>query len=76
MTALISHWPRLAALGALALALAACGVKGPLEPPPAATAATATEPAKPEQRGPIMSRPKRPPPVARPDQPFVLDSLL
>jgi len=66
------HPLRLAALAALAFALAACGVKGPLEPPPsAAPAQTTAAPDAPTQR---TSR--RPPPVERPDKPFLLDSLL
>jgi predicted small lipoprotein YifL len=82
VTAFFPHWPRLAALAA-ALALAGCGVKGPLEPPPQATAATTQPTAQvtertttPEPVAPMMRRPRRPPPIARPDQPFVLDPLL
>jgi predicted small lipoprotein YifL len=64
---------RLAALAALVFALAACGVKGPLEPPPGATPAQTT--AAPSPDAPSL-RARRPPPPERPDQPFVLDSLL
>jgi predicted small lipoprotein YifL len=57
----------LAALNA-GLALGACGVKGPLEPPPEVTAAQ-THPgdkgAKPRDTGPV-----------KPDRPFILDGLL
>jgi predicted small lipoprotein YifL len=65
---------RLAAFAALALALAlaACGVKGPLEPPASAAPAQAT--AAPDDRTQRASR--RPPPIERPDKPFILDSLL
>jgi predicted small lipoprotein YifL len=80
VTAFPPHWPRLAALGVLAIALAACGVKGPLEPPPEAATQPAAQPtAQTTAQQPtlqIMRRPKRPPPIARPDQPFLLDPLL
>jgi predicted small lipoprotein YifL len=66
------HPLRLAALAALVVVLAACGVKGPLEPPPAATnVAPSTDAPAPAQR---TSR--RPPPPEKPDQPFILDSIL
>lgn len=55
----------LAAFGA-ALALAGCGVKGPLEPPPD------SPPLQPRADG---SKVRDPGPV-KPDRPFVLDGLL
>ena len=73
MPARSRHPLRLIALGVLLFALAACGVKGPLEPPPSAAPAQTT--ATPSPDAPSL-RARRPPPVERPDKPFLLDSLL
>ena len=67
---------RLAAL--VALAVAACGRIGPLEPPPGANAAAqpaaAAAPGSIEAISPQM-KPKIPP-ITPPNQPFILDPLL
>lgn len=56
----------LAALFAAGLGLAACGVKGPLEPPPDVEPSEVRDPS-----------PRTPPPDgAAPDRPFILDGLL
>jgi predicted small lipoprotein YifL len=65
---------RLAALAALVAVLAACGVKGPLEPPPSAT--RAETPADPDAAPARTMRGRSATPIERPDEPFILDSLL
>jgi hypothetical protein len=67
------------ALG-LALTLTACGTKGPLEPPPSATAKP-TSPAKADDGlGDIPAVGQKPAkivkPIEPPKQPFLLDFLL
>ncbi|GAB4071239.1 lipoprotein [Ancylobacter sp. Lp-2] len=57
--------PALLALGG-ALAMAGCGVKGPLEPPPGTALGTP---------GPDGKMPKDTGPV-KPNKPFILDGLL
>jgi len=62
----------------VALCLAACGRYGPLEPPPAASAQAAPQPAAaqpPEQATAGLAK-RKIPPITAPDQPFVLDPLL
>lgn len=83
----MSHFPdrlffRLALIGALAasLGLAACGRKGPLDPPPSAVSATGKqEPANSTLiRSPFEKPADKTPGAANqvPDKPFVLDPLL
>ncbi len=84
----MSHFPdrlffRLALVGALAvsLGLAACGRKGPLDPPPSAVSATGKE--EPTNTALIRSPLEKPGDTAQsdagnqvPNEPFVLDPLL
>lgn len=85
----MSHFPdrlffRLALIGALAasLGLAACGRKGPLDPPPSAVSATGKE--EPANTALIRSPFEQPGDKApssagnneAPDKPFILDPLL
>ena len=72
---------RLALIGALAasLGLAACGRKGPLDPPPAASAAgeqpiTTGEPSRGDR--PILGPDGKPIAAGRTNKPFPLDVLL
>ena len=64
------------------LALAACGRRGPLEPPPGSAQAKRTaEQAEAKSENPaagVGMRPgsRRPPPLERPKRDFVLDPLL
>jgi predicted small lipoprotein YifL len=70
---------RLTLVCAVAAALAGCGRKGPLDPPPVAAAAT---PAEQPAAGPLTpplgaaARPPAPAPSAPPNRPFALDPLL
>jgi len=62
----------------VALALAACGRYGPLEPPPDASAQAtpaATSAAPSDQTTSGLAKPKIPP-ITAPNQPFALDPLL
>ena len=76
--------PRLAIFAALiaALALAGCGRKGPLDPPPGATSATGTQQTANTDsiRSPIgqpgNSQKSQPPAPKAPNKAFVLDPLL
>lgn len=68
----------------LALTAAACGRKGPLEPPPGGKDIPGEDNAQPSDReeqaglmnNPIGQRPRRPPPIKPPNDPFVLDAIL
>jgi predicted small lipoprotein YifL len=83
----VSHFPdrpifRLALIGALAasLGLAACGRKGPLDPPPSAVSTTGKQ--EPANTALIRSPFEKPAndtpggPAEVPDKPFILDPLL
>ena len=81
----MNHFPdrlffRLALIGALAasLGLAACGRKGPLDPPPGAVSTTGKqEPAKTNLiRSPFEKPASNEQGNQVPDKPFILDSLL
>jgi predicted small lipoprotein YifL len=67
-------------LAALSLALAGCGRRGPLEPPPGSPDAKRLEErrAAAESTGNPLQRSgsRRPPPISRPNDPFILDPLL
>jgi len=65
--ALPAKLTRAGALLATALLLAACGVRGPLEPPPDAPEPPAPQPGELRQPGPQPSNP---------DRDFILDGLL
>lgn len=70
---------RLGATLALGVALAACGKRGPLEPPPGSSDALKAQ--KPQDDGQqgipgIKGGKKRPPPVSPPKKDFFLDFLL
>jgi predicted small lipoprotein YifL len=80
-----AHFPfssagRVVAVSALAaLALAACGRIGPLEPPPEASAQAKPAMPKPnEVSGETLNPQMKPkiPPITAPDRPFFLDFLL
>lgn len=63
----------------LALAVAGCGKKGPLEPPPGSPDAPKAAPADATQGGIVTLRggaKKRPPPIKPPKDDFFLDFLL
>lgn len=69
---------RLAAVG-LVLGLAACGKRGPLEPPPGSADAAKSQKAQDgQQQGipGIKGAKKRPPPITPPKRDFFLDFLL
>jgi predicted small lipoprotein YifL len=69
---------RLALIGALAaaLGLAACGRKGPLDPPPAASLAGDPAAAKSSNAPPVMDREGRPIAPPGPNKRIPLDVLL
>jgi predicted small lipoprotein YifL len=76
------HLLRLVALG-LPLALAACGKRGPLEPPPDSEegrklSSQRNQPQDPGQAGvpALKGARRRPPPITPPKQDFLLDFLL
>jgi predicted small lipoprotein YifL len=64
----------------IALAVAGCGRRGTLEPPPGLAAPTATGDEKPVAGGSDValtpSKPHTPPPIQPGTQPFILDPLL
>lgn len=64
----------------LSLALSGCGTKGPLEPPPTATAQPKPVAKADEGLGDIptmgQKKSKKVPPIEAPKQPFLLDFLL
>ena len=67
----------------LALSAAACGRRGPLEPPPGGRDIPGEDNQQPSDReeqaqaiNPLGQRPKRPPPIKPPNTPFVLDAIL
>ncbi|MCA0422294.1 MAG: lipoprotein [Proteobacteria bacterium] len=68
---------RLAAVG-LVLGLAACGKRGPLEPPPGSADAAKSQKSQDDQQGipGLKGAKKRPPPVTPPKRDFFLDFLL
>ena len=69
---------RIAALSlifGLALLAAACGRRGPLEPPQAAVAAPTPAPSANADLGEQLGKPKNPP-ITPPKRDFVLDPLL
>jgi predicted small lipoprotein YifL len=63
----------LALVAALALGVAGCGRRGPLEPPPDATAVQKPAPSSPADEPEAR---KKNPPITPPKTPFVLDPLL
>lgn len=78
-------FPRLALVGiaVAALTLAGCGRKGPLDPPPGASMASAPVADAPvgsdPLAAPVMGHPREAAPVARPSDPnkkFLLDGIL
>ena len=82
------RWARLAAVGALAVALglSACGRKGPLDPPPSAQHSAQSEPTGPVVLGTPGPQPgigvgsdgkaAAPPPTGKDNRPFILDWLV
>lgn len=65
---------------AAALSLSGCGRRGPLEPPPGSAQAKQAEDRKAASEAsgnPLMQGgTRRPPPIQRPKEPFILDPLL
>ncbi len=66
----------LAAIG-VSLIVAGCGKKGPLEPPPGSPDAPKEKAATETSGVPsLKGGAKRPPPIRRPKEPFILDAIL